>query len=299
MVVHQHPSSLARAMWAAAEPFTLYGLASPEMFEAMTGLGIHKRGVFLAARGAVLGEAGSATVAAAFHAFPRSQFEEFLSPIWAFTSPAEVIATHHATIPVMALRVLPRETNQADLHSLANQLGIVIGNLDVSGRPLASGNQAIELPAEPWAKFWRAWSTLREYRGDAHIAVLISHNLTVAEVQVLSTTWGEANYDVKMLRKTRNMTDEIWSSAQVRLAARGLLRVDGSLTPEGQELRENIEIQTDEACMNAWNQLSVAELNYLYDFTFALSEAVVSSGAFPAQTAVGSPWPPPSSPVLE
>ncbi|MFA7324977.1 MAG: hypothetical protein WC005_11550, partial [Candidatus Nanopelagicales bacterium] len=191
-------------------------------------------------------------------------------------------------------RLFGSDVDTQELSTVADRLTEIVATLDTSGRPLASGNQAVTPPAEPWARLWRAWTALREYRGDGHVATLVSNDLSVPEVQVLSATWGHERYDLDMLRATRNLTDEVWSAAQAALASRGLLDSNGALSDSGRNLREDIESRTDRASMRAWSQLSDAELRQVHTFTLDLSTRIIDSGQFPARTAVGSPWPPPA-----
>jgi hypothetical protein len=291
MTTAEGRACVARTMWASAEPFALFGLACPEMFEAMSALGVPRGALFLAVRGAPLGRASAGAVAASFHAFPRSRFEDRLLPVWDITTPEAVIDASHSAITAMAARVLDAPLD--DVSACADLLVTVAGRLDTSGRPLAAGNQAIATPDDPWARLWRAWMTLREYRGDAHVATLVSHDLAADEAQVLSTGWAGGDYDVDMLRTTRFLTDDVWSAAVEALHARGLVDATGTPTEQGRDLRGLIEQQTDTACMRAWSQLTPADLARVHALTLALSSSIVDAGLFPARTAVGAPWPPP------
>ncbi len=286
--------AVSRAMWAAAEPFVLFGLAGPEAHEAMAALGMPRASNFLALRGAPLGKASAAVVAAAFHGFPRSRFEIHLSPIWQTIEPEAVIEATHAAIPLMMDRVFGDSVDLAELTRLGLLLNEVAQHLDVAGRPLAAGNQAVASPDEPWAKFWRAWTVLREFRGDTHVAELVAHDITVVDAQVLGALWKPESLDVEMLRSTRKLDDEIWQQGQVSLQARGLVDASGALTPAGTALREEIEFRTDVACLRIWSQLSAADLDAVHAFTLGLSEQAVAGEHMRARTAVGAPWPAPA-----
>ncbi|MDD2859266.1 MAG: hypothetical protein PHU75_11405 [Candidatus Nanopelagicales bacterium] len=286
--------SVARSMWAAAEPFALVGLASPEAMAAIEVIGVPRKAAFLALRGAPMGRASASVVAAAFHAFPRSRFEQHLDPVWEVTTPLAVVEATHTSIPVMAARIFGDSVDGGALRSVGDLLVATVAALDVAGRPLAAANQAVVPPAEPWARLWRAWTTLREYRGDGHVAALVASDLDVPEAQVLSATWGSDRYDIDMLRATRRLDDDVWSSAQAALHVRGLLDRAGALTASGRALREDIELRTDQACMRAWSRFTTDELRTIFDFTSALSAQVIESGGMRAATAVGAPWPPPA-----
>ena len=285
--------SVSRALWAAAEPIVLLGLAGPEPQEAMTALGMPGQSNFVALRGAPLGKAAPAVVAAAFHGFPRSRFEIHLTPIWEYVEPAAVIDATHAAVAKLMRRIVGADLDAAELARVGGLLAEVAASLDVAGRPLAAANQAIESPAEPWAKFWRAWTVLREFRGDTHVAELVAHDLSVIEAQVLGSAWKPEALDVEMLRSSRKLDDEVWQRGQDSLHARGLLDDAGVLTAAGVALRQDIEVRTDIACLRIWSQLSLADLTAVHAFTLALSEVAVAGEHMRAKTAVGAPWPPP------
>ncbi len=286
------PSKVARTMWSTSEPFVATGLICVEGLTAATELGIPKGAAFFAVRGAPMGAANTAIFAAAFHGFALERLQDGLTAAWAATTPQAVIEATHQAIPKMALRVFGDSQNIDSIDRVGSLLAQLVANLDVSGRPLAAGNKAVTSPSEPWAKLWRAWNTLREYRGDAHIATLVASNLTVDEAQVLSATWGSAKYDVELLRKTRGLDDPRWAAAQSQLMNRDLLNSDGSITDAGTALRDDIELRTDAACMNAWNQLSDSALEDVRSVTYALSAHIIDAELFPVRSAVGAPWPP-------
>ncbi|MDO8731446.1 MAG: hypothetical protein Q7L55_02580 [Actinomycetota bacterium] len=285
--------TVSRALWAAAEPFALFGLAAPEAHEAMANLGMPRQSNFLALRGAPLGKAEPAVLAAAFHGFPRSRFEIHLTPIWQTIEPSDVVDGTHAVIPVMMNRVFGDSVDRAELARQAALLTDLAQTLDTAGRPLAAANQAVTSPDDPWAKLWRAWTTLREFRGDTHVAELVAHDVTVIEAQVLGALWKGDALDVEMLRNTRKLDDEVWQRGVASLQARGLIDSDGALTEAGAALREEIELRTDIGCLRAWSQLSTADLEAVYSFTLGLSEVLVAGDHMRARTAVGAPWPAP------
>lgn len=286
------PSSVARTMWSTSEPFVATGLICKESLISTIELGIPKGAAFFAVRGAPMGAANVAIFSAAFHGFALERLQDGLDAAWKATTPQAVIDSTHAAIPVMAQRVFDDSQNLDEITRVGTLLATVVAHLDVSGRPLAAGNKSVPSPNEPWAKLWRAWNTLREYRGDAHVATLVANNLTVDEAQVLSATWGASKYDVELLRATRGLDDTRWELAQAQLTARGLLTAEGSISQAGMNLRDDIEQKTDEACMNAWNQLSASELEEVRQCTYKLSAHIIETGLFPVRSAVGAPWPP-------
>ena len=185
-----HPARWSRAVWAAGEPFVLGMLFAPEARARLAELGVPDKAAYIAVRSAPMGRADPAVVTAAFHGFPHAMILEVLPGLWELVTPEDVIATHHASLPIAAERVFGGGSATADLTRFADLLTEVCADLDTAGRPLAAGNQALRPPAEPWARFWHACTTLREYRGDAHIAALVTAELSVAESLVLTAAWA-------------------------------------------------------------------------------------------------------------
>jgi hypothetical protein len=166
--------------------------------------------------------------------------------------------------------------------------------LDTAGRPLAAANQAVVAPVEPWARFWRAANTLREFRGDGHIAALVAADLDVTEALALTIIWGGSQIDAEMLRTSRHVDEQRWAAAVSRLADRGVLTASGALTSAGRALREDVEQTTDRLAMRAWDVLTASECEGLYAFLARLSSQLIEDGNMRAVTAVGAPWPPPA-----
>jgi Helix-turn-helix family len=79
-------------------------------------------------------------------------------------------------------------------------------------------------------ELWQAWTTMREYRGDGHVALLTSTGLDGCEVHVLFAATG--GVDPALLQDRRGWSAEEWSAAADRLAMRGF--VDRSSPPTAQ-----------------------------------------------------------------
>jgi hypothetical protein len=108
----------------------------------------------------------------------------------------------------------------------------------------------LELPADPLGRLWQLATTLREHRGDGHIAALVTEGITGLQAHLLQSASGHMPQEV--LRRARiGWTDEDWAGAANALRARGLL-TDGpglALTPAGRALLDSVEARTDE---RAW-----------------------------------------------
>ncbi|MDO9486243.1 MAG: hypothetical protein Q7K25_09320 [Actinomycetota bacterium] len=287
-------SSVARAMWAASEPFGGAGLLNAEVRAVVKPLGIGGMQSFFAVRSAPMGAAAPPVVIAAFHGFAPELVFKAVVELWELVTPKAMISISHDGFAGFARRTFGEDYPVEQLTASTEVLARAIANLDVAGHPLAAGNQAVDLPDDPWARLWRCATAAREFRGDSHVAALVAHDLNSAESQALSTAWKPDGYDLTMLRRTRGISDEAWAAAIDALTSRGLLNGSHELTSAGADLRAQIELQTDEASMRIWNQFSTDELVELHTLMTSLSATVMGDNTGQSRSAVSVPWPPPA-----
>lgn len=290
------PARWARACWAAGEPYTLVPLFTPEAAAVATGVGLPGQASYVLLRTAPMGAAHPAVVVSALHSLPTAAVSGLLRAARSVIDPQDAVTASHEVATAVARRQHADLFADPRVGEIADLLTGVVGGLDTSGRPLAAANQAVEPPDEPWARLWRAANTLREYRGDGHVAVLTAEALDVDEAEVLMVAWAGPRMDAELLRTSRGIDDSRWSSAQARLALRGVLDERGALTPQGRALREHIEDATDAASATPWRRLGADDTVRVWTMLRELSEHVLASGEMRAVTPVGAPWPPPDVP---
>jgi hypothetical protein len=284
----------AHAYWAAAEPFTIAALFTPEARALVEGVGLPARSAYWVMRSAPLGAAHPTVVTAAFHGFPLDTIEVVLPGAWLAISPAAAVEGTHRAVAGSSARQFAEHPGAARVEASADLLTEIVAELDTTGRPLAAANQAVEPPDEPWARLWRAMNTLREYRGDAHVATLVAADLDVVEAQVVMAAWAGERLQLERLRQSRNLTDELWTEARARLRERGLLTSESSLTTAGHELRDGIEASTDIATARPFRRLGADRTEQIWQFVGDLSSSLIDTGQMITVTPVGAPWPPPS-----
>jgi len=95
-------------------------------------------------------------------------------------------------------------------------------------------------------------NTIREWRGDAHWAVLAAEDLTGTEAGLLHDAY--LGYPGDWIPRSRGADDAALEEAWLRLTERGLA-TDGQINGAGLELREQIEARTDRLCERAWRRL--------------------------------------------
>ncbi len=278
--------SPARRMWALFEPVHAVTYFAPEARAAADALGL--RGFWMgyaAQRIAPLGAVGPEVATAAFFGFHPSRIARALPDAWRFTTPADALAARSAGADA-ALRRLwgPDVLGSPELAEAAELAWRAAAGADCAGRVLAAANQALSRPGTPHLALWQACTTLREHRGDGHVAVLVAHGVAPVRSHLIKAAVGEADGDV--LREGRRFDAAAWDAGTRELAADGLLDATGNLTPSGRDLHARIEAATDAAAAAPWRELGAAT-DRLAALLAPLAGAVVRSGTLPVPNAVG------------
>ena len=147
------------------------------------------------------------------------------------------------------------------------------------GKPLFAGLVALGLPGDPLGDMWRLADTLREYRGDAHIAAWTSGGLDATEVGLLTELYW--HLPLRSYIRTRAWSDDDLDEAEARLVVRGLL-ADGALTAEGRAVREQVEVATDAQCQVVMDTLG-SDFDELLGILGPWGSALRDASAYPAQ----------------
>ena len=152
--------------------------------------------------------------------------------------------------------------------------------------PGAGRGQPGAAPArEPHLALWQAATTLREHRGDGHIAVLVARGVAPVASHLIKAAAGES--DPEVLRTGRKFAEPAWAEGAAALRADGVLTADGQLTEAGRRLHAEIEDATDAAAAGPWHALGDAATTRLADLLAPLAAAVLDSGTLPQPNPVG------------
>ncbi|MEW1914032.1 hypothetical protein AB0442_37370 [Kitasatospora sp. NPDC085895] len=257
MAEHVHP---ARALWWLFEPVHALTYFAPEGRAAYEAVGLrgYWRGYF-GGRAAPLGPVDAAPVAAAFFNFAPSMVERALPDIWRRASPEAALQARLAGARGTLGRVL--EAVKPDLvDRSADLLERAVDGLDCGGRVLAAANAALPRPEDRLGRLWQATTVLREHRGDGHVAALVSEGLDGCEALVLRCALDTRR---EVLQPHRGWTDGQWDAATARLAERGWLHGDGTISTEGRARHRALEAATDLAAARVWDGFHRSELDEL------------------------------------
>jgi hypothetical protein len=243
----------ARTLWTLFEPVHAVTYFAPEGLSAFTQAGLRGfwRGYF-AGRGAPLGATGAAVVTASFFNFAPAFVARAIPGVWDIVTPDKALQIR-LDGAVSALRKL-LAGQESEVAAAADLLGRAAGEADCAGRVLAAGNAAVVLPdgGAALARLWQAATLLREHRGDGHFAALAAADIDGCEAVVLRCGLDLGKED---LQPVRGWTDEQWDAARARLADRGWLGPDGTLTDAGRDAHAAAERATDLAASRPWARL--------------------------------------------
>jgi hypothetical protein len=128
-------------------------------------------------------------------------------------------------------------------------------SVHIEGRPLCAGHAQLPWPEVPHLILWHAQSILREYRGDAHVALLVTHGLT--GIDALLTHAAAGDVPAHLLRSTRGWSHQEWDAAIASIRARGWLDDSEELTftEWGAARRQEIEDRTDDLAASPYAAL--------------------------------------------
>jgi hypothetical protein len=256
---------------------------APEHEQHLTGAGLEPgRMSYFAGRAAPMGAVGPGVVAATFYNFNPALVARSIPRAWELASPAAIIEARFAAADAALRRLLgPDVIGSADLATMTALLREAAGACTVEGRALYAGHADLAWPTGPALEFWHGVTLVREHRGDGHIAALVAAGLSGLEALITHVATGQG-FIPEFARASRGWSQDEWDGAVAGLADRGLLDRDGALTAAGQEVRAQIERETDRMAAPPWLYLGDERTEELVRIGQALTRAVVSAGAFPA-----------------
>ncbi len=272
-----HP---ARRLWATLE--TLHDVTYFAESVRPAGIALGLRGfwmTYFAFRAAPLGPVPAGPVVAAFAGFCPAMVAKALPAAWSRTTPQACLDTR-AEVSTAALR--GAGADPAACERAAGLLGPVAAAADPTGRPLFAANVAVQPPDDAVGKLWQLTTTLREHRGDGHIAAMVTEGITGLQAHLLQVADGR--FPEALIRQARGWPDEEWAAAAEALRSRGLLTPDASpaLTDTGRAVLEAIEAHTDErAWTGALAPLGEQGAEEVIALLRPSVDAVIASGMLP------------------
>lgn len=272
---------------------------SPIMSASYEQAGLPRSAHYFAARASALGAVSAELVAATFFSFNPTLIAQIVPSCWESASPEQIHTARLRGVRSLmdSLSASFDDEDQASsLYDAATRLREnltpVIGGQDLSGRSLyAAHRSALDnefsqtAQSEPLFDLWVTTTLIREFRGDGHIAALVSHGIQGLEASVLDCATGRA-WRPSAARRSRGWSEEDWRAAATNLAAQGLLSDESdiaSLTVTGEDLKESVEATTDLSVAAAWSQIDDDALAEVREDAKLIAEAVATAKLLPTK----------------
>ena len=266
-------------MWRSCEPYHGLVYFVPEARVAYAEVGLEGRSMgYMASRSAPMGAVGPGVVTAAFFNFHPDLVASALPEAWRLADPEHVIAARFAAVDAALRRMLGEELGSAEMAEAVVLAREAAEACPPAGRPVFAAHNSLAWPRAPHLALWHALTLLREFRGDGHVAALVTEGLTGCEALVVHAVTGEVGPSV--LRASRRWSEPEWAAAEASLQERGHLDADGVLTEAGRDSRRRVEDLTDAVAMAPWRQLGPERSDRLRELVRPWSRAVVQAGTF-------------------
>jgi hypothetical protein len=238
---------------------------------------------YFGARAAPMGAVTPGVVHATFFNFAPERVARAVPDVWGYVAPEQLVEVRRQASAQLLAGVTTDLPIDAVIRA-AEQVEAVAAAADTVGRPLAAANQGLDPVTDPYERLWQATTTVREHRGDGHIAMLVAHGLDGVEVHVLQVAAGVGPR--ARLQPARGWTDEAWDAGEARLVERGWLDATGALTDLGRERRADIDAQTDVLATVAGIDLAA-----VIDAVAPVTSAVAAADVISYPNPIGLPSP--------
>lgn len=236
-------NSLARRLLSELEPVATFPWFSPEFFEEMAAAGFPGWSGYFCSRAAPFGAISADVAIAAFYNWNPVMIRRELQ--WSETATPEVaFAAYQRCASRVFDRVLTDVVSAAQVQRCVELLREAAAACPLEGRPVFAAWASMPWPTEPPVALVHAAHLLREFRGDTHNAILVSHGLGPIEALLLNGAFVRVSDAAKYLG-SREWTLDDAKPAIEALVARSLLTPEAALTDGGGKFREMVELDTD------------------------------------------------------
>lgn len=279
-------TQLARRALGAIEPLACQAFFVSEVAAEFEAIGLSLADGYHTARAAPMGAVHPVAVEAAFFSFnPRIVHRNVRFDL---VTPEQAIAARQRG----AGASLRRLVGERDLTKAAAGLRSAVEAAPVLGRPLFAGHRALPWPEDPYEAVWHGANAMREFRGDGHNALLLTHGLLGLEAQVLhGAEMGIEEPTKSFLIRGHGWKPDDYAAAVERLAARGLVTPEGQATDAGLKIRAMLERDTDHLAEAPWQALGEETTLELLEELSELSRLVLRDPTLPRLNAGPDPVP--------
>lgn len=263
--------TLRRSFWYSAENLHHFVYFAPDAKARYEAIGLKGQWMgYFASRSAAVGTPSAELVVALFHGFAPRLVHRAIPSAWELADRDRILATRYEHARSVIGPAV--EASGVDPSRAADVVLDAIPTFDLAVRPLAAAHAALPAPDDALGRLWHGATVLREYRGDAHLAVLSAHGLGGVDANVLDVAAGLTFPNQQQLR---GWSDDDWAAGRARLHERGWLDADGAVTAAGGAARASIEDQTDATVAAGIPQETQDALASVADDLKVMSKSVV------------------------
>ncbi len=240
-------------------------------------LGLEGQAGYFAPRAAGFGAASAEVVIATFYNFSPTLVRQCIPQAWQHASPSQIQAARLEVADAALRRMLGDGVDDPALARCAAlaEAAAMAAAEDLDGRPLFAAHCTLSWPEAPHLRLFWAQTLLREYRGDGHIAALVTHQRSGVEALVLHAASGEVSAGA--LKATRGWSQEEWEATAERLAADGLVDLEPlRLTETGLALRQQIEDLTDVLASRPYEAIGAQGCEELRELARPFAKVIVA-----------------------
>ncbi|WP_260634548.1 SCO6745 family protein [Streptomyces angustmyceticus] len=276
----------ARSLWLLTEP--LHAVCYFDDGCRALGKDLGLKGFWMgyfASRTAPLGAVEPAAATAVLGVFAPGMVARALPAAWSVVSPAHAL-DERGSRAAHALRAIDPELERTAA-GLLPPLQTIVDEAPAVARPLFAANRALCDHADPVERLWQLATAVREFRGDAHLAVLADEDLDGCEALVLAAASGRVPRDT--MRQDRGWSEEEWAAAADRLRARRLVDAQGEATDHGRRERERIEVATDRLAARLLRPLPETAAEELLHTLEPLVRRLLAADVLPFPNPIGLP----------
>lgn len=275
-----HP---ARRIWLRIETIHAVTYFGAETVAAGEQLGLGGFwSTYFGFRAGPMGAVGAGVVDATFANFAPSFVARWVPEVWQRATPAQLVEAR-AAAAAQTLRAVGDDAAIERAVGVVPTLRAAVGRAVPIGRPLFAANSVVARFDDPLAELWQYCTTLREHRGDGHVAALAAAGLDGLEAHVLIARDGGSTPED--LQRTRGWTAQDWDEASARLHHRGMLDRAG-LTAAGRTQRAGVEATTDTLAIAPYPPDAI---DGLVDALDPLARAVSTAGVLRYPNPIGLP----------
>lgn len=266
----------SRSIWQLIEPIHAVTYFAPSSLDRIAELGTKGFWMgYFATRSAPLGAANPAVVEATFYNFSPRLVYRALPDAWSYTTPEAAIDAR-AEGSALALRESVPDIDETVVR-VVPLLEAAARGARCGGRPLSAANQSLAQRDDPVERLWQACTTLREHRGDGHVAALVAAGIGGIDAHLLGIAAGHVGAAVK---EARGWSEDEWQAARDAIA--------GGDADALAVAYERVEQITDELALQPYRDgLTDDDLELLTTLLGQIARPLVASGVIPFPNPIG------------